>query len=194
MNGDIAADRGVRAFRPVDPREYDRAVVELETRGRAIGDFLHAALRRFLQNPDSALAELDREGVWPQPRPAGRRSVMSAYAVRVNDQWLGEPDLGVERFWDYPMAYRFEPADRYNPLYGRELTLRCAELLDEQRITPYAARVLTEQCREVAVRITYAVQDVLFGPPVLGTPARTEWEAARERRRVELDTQPSGQD
>jgi len=177
--------RAARSFRPADPREYDYAAAQLAARDRAIGDFLNAALRWFNQEPDTALATL--APVWPPPRVAGRRAIVAAYAVQDEDgDWRGEPGLPVEPHWDYPMAHPFEPADRYNPLYGQRLTLRCGQLNDSQRLTPYAARVLTDRTREIAVRITSAVQDVLFGPPITGTPERQEWEDKRERRRQEM--------
>ncbi|QRP49083.1 hypothetical protein [Amycolatopsis sp. FDAARGOS 1241] len=81
------------------------------------------------------------------------------------------------------MAHPFEPNDHFNPLYGQVLTLRCAELGNElggeQHISPYAVRVLADQRREVAVRITAAVQDAQFGPPITGTPERAAWEQRR---------------
>jgi hypothetical protein len=36
------------------------------------------------------------------------------------------------------------------------------------------------------LRMTHPVQDALFGPPILGTPERQRWEAAREQRQREL--------
>lgn len=191
MTTDKPSSRDARAFRPFDPREYDYAAAELADRGKAIGDFLHAALRWFNKDPQGALATLDRERVWPPPRHAGRRAVVTAYAVRDDaGRWYGDPDLPVERRWDYPMAHPFEPVDEFNPLYGQVLTLRCAELGNElggeQHISPYAVRVLADQRREVAVRITAAVQDALFGPPFTGTPARDVWEQLREQRRHDV--------
>lgn len=190
MATDNSSGREARAFRPFDPREYDYAAAELADRGKVVGDFLHATLRWFNQNPEQALATL--EEVWPPPRHAGRRAVVTAYAVRdAAEDWHGEPDLPVERRWDYPMAYPFKPADEFNPLYGQVLTLRCAELGNElggdQHISPYAVRVLADQRREVAVRITAAVQDALFGPPITGTPEREAWEQLRQQRRRELE-------
>lgn len=192
MPTDKSSGRDARAFRPFDPREYDYAAAELADRGKAIGDFLHAALRWFNQNPERAIATLDQERLWPPQRHAGRRAVVSAYAVRdAAGNWHGDPGLPVERRWDYPMAHPFEPADEFNPLYGQVLTLRCAELGNElggeQHISPYAVRVLADQRREIAVRITATVQDALFGPPITGTPERAKWEQLRERRRQDIE-------
>ncbi|MFG1645722.1 hypothetical protein ACGFMK_36045 [Amycolatopsis sp. NPDC049252] len=193
MSTDNAHSRDARAFRPFDPREYDYAAAELADRDKTIGDFLHAALRWFNKNPKHVLATLDEERVWPPQRHAGRRAAVTAYAVRdATGGWYGDPDLPVERRWDYPMAHPFEPADEYNPLYGQVLTLRCAELGNnigrEQHISPYAVRVLADQRREVAVRITAAVQDALFGPPITGTPERAAWERLRDQRRRSIET------
>jgi hypothetical protein len=190
MTTDKFPSRDARAFRPYDPREYDYAADQLAKHDRSIGDYLQAALRWFNKDPDHALATL--QPVWPPPRNAGRRAVVTAYAVLDDTgRWQGEPDLSVARRWDYPMAYPFKPADLYNPLYGQVLTLRCAELGEdigsEQHITPYAARVLADQRREVAVRITYAVQDAMFGPPILGTPERAAWEQQRDQRQREIE-------
>lgn len=185
-----SSSRAARSFRPADPREYDYAAGLLAARDRTIGDFLNAALRWLNQDPDTALATL--APVWPPQRVAGRRAVVAAYAVQdEHGDWRGEPGLPIEPHWDYPMAHPFEPADQYNPLYGQRLTLRCGQLNDDQRVTPYAARVLTDRTREIAVRITSAVQDVLFGPPITGTPERREWEDEREQRRRETG---AGQD
>lgn len=186
MTADKSASRDARAFRPYDPREYDYAATQLADRDKTIGDFLHAALRWFSKDPEMALATL--EPVWPPPRHSGRRAVVTAYAVQdAGGHWLGQPDMPVSPHWDYPMAYPFEPADQYNPLFGQRLTLRCAELGDdlggEHHISPYAARVLADQRREIAVRITSAVQDAMFGPPITGTAERAVWEKLREQRR-----------
>jgi hypothetical protein len=35
--------------------------------------------------------------------------------------------------------------------------------------------------------MTHPVLDALFGPPILGTRERQQWEQARERRRRQLD-------
>jgi hypothetical protein len=35
--------------------------------------------------------------------------------------------------------------------------------------------------------MTHRVQDALFGPPILGTPEREQWDRAREQRRREVD-------
>jgi hypothetical protein len=180
--------RGARAFRPYDPREFDYAAAQLAERGMTIGDYLHAALRWFNHEPEEALHTLAE--VWPPPRHAGRRAVVTAYAVQDSaGNWHGPADLPVERRWDYPMAYPFEPADLFNPLYGQLLTLRCADLGEEiggeHNISPYAVRVLADQRREMAVRITYDAQDALFGPPILGTAERAAWEQLREQRRRE---------
>jgi hypothetical protein len=35
--------------------------------------------------------------------------------------------------------------------------------------------------------MTHHVQDALFGPPILGTPERQQWEDAREQKRREVN-------
>lgn len=176
-----------KAFRPTDPREYDYAQQNLATRGRTIGDYLHASIRWFNQDPERALTTL--APVWPPPRVTGRRALATAYAVLDEDgEWMGKPRLLPEgRYHDYPMAYRFKPSDPYNPLSGQVLTLRCGQLPDDDRVAPAAVHVVAEGKREIAVRVTYLVQDALFGPPILGTPERAEWDARREQRRLQME-------
>lgn len=79
------------------------------------------------------------------------------------------------------------PAHEFDPLYGRALTLRYSELGNElggeQHISPYAVRVPADHRREATVRITAAVKDVLFRPPITATSERAAWEQLREKRR-----------
>lgn len=176
-----------KAFRPGDPREYDYAQELLAARGRTISDYLHACLRWLNTEPDTALNIL--MPVWPPPRATGRRVEATAYAVRdETGQWLGKPHLLPDgQYADVLMSTPFMPADPYNPLAGQQLLVRCGAVPEDAGITPYTVRVRGGDGNEAAVRIIEAVQNVLFGPPTLGTPARAAWDAAREQRKRELD-------
>jgi hypothetical protein len=175
-----------RTFRP-DPGEYAAAQAHLAARGRHVGDFLRACLRWINRDPDAALATL--QPLWPDPRPPGRPFNTVAYALRDGQgRWHGEPDLlPAGRYRDVPTPRPFEPADPANPLAGERFTVRCGELADDDRVSLYTLRVVAEDGREVALRITHAVQDALFGPPITGTPERDQWEAARDRKQRQLD-------
>lgn len=121
----------------------------------------------------------------------GKTVARVAVAFAVCDEageWYGHPDLAVTPYWDCPLAYLFEPPnDVYNPLYGQRLILRCADLPDDRTVTPYAARVMAEHDREIAVRVTERVRDAMFGPPIIGTPERTAWEQRRDQRKRRID-------
>jgi hypothetical protein len=71
-----------------------------------------------------------------EPRTAGRRSVMSANAMSVdddqNDQCLSEPTCRLSSIGT-TQCHSFTSADRYNPLYGKQLTLRKVLAVHDQR-------------------------------------------------------------
>lgn len=176
-----------RSFRP-ERDEYDAAKKELAQRGHHVGDYLRACLRWLNREPDTALATL--EAVWPDPRPSGRRFNMAVYALRdSHGRWHGEPDLlpaGQYRDADTPRP--FNPTDPANPLAGEQFIARCGEIADDERVVSmYTLRALAEDGREIALRMTQAVQDALFGPPIMGTPERDRWDAARALKLHQLE-------
>jgi hypothetical protein len=183
-----------RVFRP-DPHDYDHAQQELDTRGRTMQDFLQATVRWLHTEPDTALATL--APMWPPARFAGRPALAVVYAMQdEHGDWHGQPNLlPPGRFQRVSASHPFEPADELNPWYGQRLEYRCGDVageLADADIGPYAVRVVTEDQRELAMRITHVVQDVLFGPRFTGTLAWEGWMARREQRQRELNHgQPS---
>jgi hypothetical protein len=74
-----------------------------------------------------------------------------------------------------------------NPLCGQVLTVRCGGVLDEHGVTAYTLQIRLRDGSPRNLRMTEAVQDALFGPPIVGSPERAEWEAARDRRARERE-------
>jgi hypothetical protein len=177
-----------RTFHP-DPLEYDYAQKLLAVRGRTVGEFLHASVRWLNSAPDTALASL--APAWPPTRFTGRPTLAVAYALLDRDEpergWLGDPDLDLAHR-DYPAPRPFEPADPDNPRFGHRFVFRCGNLGGSELLTLYAVRVVIDDGREIAVRMTHPVMDVLFGPPILGTPERRAWEELRRRASDSEDT------
>ena len=114
-----------------------------------------------------------------------------AYAFRDADGvWHGEPDLLPRgRYADCPTPRPFEPADEFNPLHGQELLVRCGEVPKGVEVSLYTVHIVRQDGVPTVVRSTEAVQDALFGPPILGTPERTAWDARREARRLALEAE-----
>jgi hypothetical protein len=118
---------------------------------------------------------------------APEKFAAATHAVRdETGTWYGEPDLLSGGYIDRTMANPFKPTDRFNPLWGQTLTIRCADLPDDGRLGLNAIYVETGEGMR-PVRPTHLVLDALFGPHDVTTPQRREWEARRERRRRELE-------
>lgn len=118
------------------------------------------------------------------------RFVAVSYAFRDEQgTWHGEPELlPTGSYTDRRMAQPFKPADRFNPLWGQTLAMRCGDLADDERVGLNALFVTTQEGGQRPVRATHVVLDELFGPSEVGTARRDQWEAARERRRRELES------
>jgi hypothetical protein len=116
------------------------------------------------------------------------RTYPSAYAFRdEHGTWHGTLDLLPEgRYAEAPTLIPFNPAYRYNPLGGQTLLVRYGDIGDKQPVSTYTLPV-SQDGQQVNLRMTSAVQDALFGPPIMGTPERSRWEAACEQRKRELD-------
>ena len=114
-----------------------------------------------------------------------------AYAFRdEHGNWYGEPDLLLEgAYREAPTPRPFSPADKYNPLWGQTLTVRCGPVPEDGRVSLYTlhVRVLGGDGNERPVRTTHPVDDALFGPPIVTTPEHKKWQEAREQRRLELE-------
>ena len=52
-------------------------------------------------------------------------------------------------------------------------------------MSAYTLQVRQDNGSPLNLRMTHPVQDALFGPPMMGTPQRERWEAAREQRKRE---------
>jgi hypothetical protein len=79
----------------------------------------------------------------------------------------------------------FSSADKYNPLAGQVLTVRYGGVDERHGVSAYTLQIRHDGS-PLNLRMTRAVQDALFGPPVLGTPERQRWDVARELRKLEL--------
>jgi hypothetical protein len=112
----------------------------------------------------------------------------AAYAFRdESGAWHGEPRLlPAGRYRESPSFIPFSPADQYNPLGGQVFAVRYGHVQDESGVSAYTVQVRKADGSPLNLRMTHAVQDALFGPPILGTPERQRWEAAREQRIREL--------
>jgi hypothetical protein len=113
--------------------------------------------------------------------------VLAAYAfLDESGQLYGDSTTGMGPLTEAPTAAPFTPGDKYNPLMGQTLLVLYGPVADDGSVSLYTLHLRGEQGRPLVVRMTHQVQHALFGPPVSGTPARAQWEAARERRRREL--------
>lgn len=111
------------------------------------------------------------------------RGLPAAFAFRdENGTWHGEPDFLHERYLEAPSFIAFSPADECNPLFGQVLTVRYGEVPEEYGISAYTLQVRMDNGSPLNLRMTHPVQDALFGPPIVGTPERAQWDAAREQR------------
>jgi hypothetical protein len=115
--------------------------------------------------------------------------VLAAYAIRDEaGQWHGEPGLLPSgRFREAPSFIAFSPADEDLPLAGQALTVRYGEIVQEAKVSYYTVQIRREDGSPLNLRMSYPVQDALFGPPYLGSVERQRWEAARDRRRRERE-------
>jgi hypothetical protein len=119
------------------------------------------------------------------PRHPG---LAAAFAFRdEHGGWHGEPRLlPREQYREAPSFIRFSPTDRYNPLAGQVLTVRYGSVDEGHGVSAYTLQIRQDDASPLNLRMTRAVQDALFGPPLLGTPERQRWDAARGLRKREL--------
>jgi len=115
--------------------------------------------------------------------------VLAAYAVRDEaEQWHGEPQLlPPGRYREAPSFIPFTPADEDLPLAGQRLTIRYGEVAEEGKVSYYTVQIRRDDGSPLNLRMSYPVQDALFGPPFLGSSERQRWEAARDGRRRERE-------
>jgi hypothetical protein len=113
------------------------------------------------------------------------KQVVAAYAFRdEHGQWHGQPQrLRNDDYWEAPTFIPFDPpSDPYNPLGGQTLTVRYGAIDDDDQVSVYTLQIRRGDGSPMNLRMTRLVLDALFGPPILGTPQRHQWEQARERR------------
>jgi hypothetical protein len=121
---------------------------------------------------------------------APTRQIVAAYAFRDEaGQWHGQPRLlRPGQYGEAPTFSPFDPpADPFNPLGGQTFTIRYGAIAQDEDVSVYTVQIRQANGSPLNLRMTHPVLDALFGPPVLGTPERQQWEQARERRRRELD-------
>jgi hypothetical protein len=192
-------------------RPIDRAVADLRAMSDSLARIREAdSLDSALAEARVAVAQIKREAVTSlrtastgygtiaqqlgiskarvqQIANAPGKVVLAAYAfLDESGQLHGDPATGMGQLMEAPTAMPFTPANKYNPLAGQTLVVLYGPVGDDGSVSLYTLHLRGEQGRPLVVRMTYQVQDALFGPPVSGTPERDEWEAAMERRR-ELD-------
>jgi hypothetical protein len=121
---------------------------------------------------------------------APARPALAAYAIRdESGQWHGQPGLlGSRPYKEAPTAIPFSPADEDNPLAGQNLTVRYGEVPSDDKVSLYTVQIRRDDGSPLNLRMTHPVQDALFGPPILGTPERQQWEMARARRRAKRES------
>ncbi len=124
--------------------------------------------------------------------------VLAAYAICDEaGQWHGEPDLlPPGRYREAPSFIPFTPADENLPLAGQALIARYSEVAEEGKVSNYTVQIRRDDSSPLTLRMSYPVQDALFGPPYLGSSERQRWEAARDERRREREPasdDPAGQ-
>jgi hypothetical protein len=120
--------------------------------------------------------------------PAKRTWV--AYAFRdEGGEWRGRP--GMLRKGSYREAQTFSPfdppADKYNPFSGQVLTVRYGAVAHQEEVSVYTLQIRRDDGSPLNLRMTRSVLDALFGPPILGTPEREQWERDREQKRRQAD-------
>jgi hypothetical protein len=110
--------------------------------------------------------------------------VLAAYAIRgESGQWYGEPGLlPAARYRQAPSFIPFTPADEDLPLAGQVLTVRYGEVAEEGKVSYYTVQIRRDDGSPLNLRMSYPVQDALFGPPYLGSIERQRWKTAREQR------------
>lgn len=115
--------------------------------------------------------------------------VLVAFAIRDEaGQWHGEPDLlSTGSYGEAPSFVPFTPADETLPLAGQTLLVRYGEVAEEGKVSYYTVQIRRDDSSPLNLRISYPVQDALFGPPYLGSSERERWEAARDQRRRERE-------
>lgn len=115
--------------------------------------------------------------------------VLAAYAIRDEaGQWHGEPGLlPPGRYREAPSFIPFTPANEDLPLAGQVLTIRYGEVAEEGKVSYYTVQIRRDDSSPLNLRMSYPVQDALFGPPYLGSSERQRWEAARDQRRRERE-------
>jgi hypothetical protein len=111
--------------------------------------------------------------------------VLAAYAIRDEaGEWHGEPDLLPRgRYREAPSFIAFTPADEDLPLAGQVLTIRFGEVTEEGKVSYYTVQIRRDDGSPLNLRMSYPVQDALYGPPYLGSSERQRWEASRDQRR-----------
>lgn len=116
--------------------------------------------------------------------------VLAAYAIRDEaGHWHGEPDLLPSgRYGEAPSFIPFTPADQTLPLAGQSLIVRYGEVAEDGKVSYYTVPIRRGDNSQLNLRMSYPVQDALFGPPYLGSSERQRWEAARgERHSADYD-------
>jgi len=121
-----------------------------------------------------------------------RKAWVAAYAFRdEHGNWHGHPELLPKgSYHDSPSFVPFSPADRYNPLAGQVMQLRYGPVDEDYGVSAYTVQVRQDNGNPLNLRMTHAVMDALFGPPIAGSPERQQWDAAREQRMRELSEAP----
>jgi hypothetical protein len=121
---------------------------------------------------------------------ASAKRILAAYAFRdERGEWHGQPRLLQKGSYREALTSGpFDPpADKYNPLGGQTLLVRYGPVAHDEGVSVYALQIRQNDGSPVNLRMTHRVQDALFGPPILGTPEREQWERAREHRRRQVD-------
>lgn len=107
----------------------------------------------------------------------------AVYAFRdEHNEWHGEPSLLPDGAYEEAPSFNpFHPADAGNPFYGQMLTFRYGGVSEEHGITAYTVQLRLRDGSPRNFRMTEAMQVSLFGPPIIGSPERQAWDAARDR-------------
>jgi hypothetical protein len=71
------------------------------------------------------------------------------------------------------------------PPAGQDLTVRYGEVAEEGKVSYYTVQIRRDDGSPLNLRMSYPVQDALFGPPYPGSPERQRWDALRDQRRRE---------
>lgn len=121
---------------------------------------------------------------------ASARPVLAAYAFRdKRGEWHGQPHLLQKGSYREALTFGpFDPpSDRYNPLGGQVFTVRYGPVAHDDQVSVYTLQIRRDDGGPLNVRMTHRVQDALFGPPIVGTPQREQWERAKKERRHQVD-------